>query len=140
MGELHGTASSFFPCIAWCILVSLARLWLAVHFGSVHFSAFRYRPEAVLLLKHAALPLMLHQFLECHQFLVTAPLYFCCSLPHSSSLPAGNFSLAWPFGAAAKMLVVIDPDAQVVPALARLPLQPSHFLLLLVCAEHCPSS
>lgn len=69
---------------------------------------------------------------------VAAPLY-SCSLPHSS-LPAGNLRLAWTNGAPAKMLKMIDPDAQVAPAVSHLYPETSCFLLLLVYAEHSPVS
>lgn len=38
------------------------------------------------------------------------------------------------------MLKMIDPDAQVAPAVTHLYPETSHFLLLLVCAEHFPGS
>lgn len=38
------------------------------------------------------------------------------------------------------MLRMIDPDAQVAPAVTHLYPETSHFLLLLVCAEHSPGS
>lgn len=90
-----------------------------------------------LLLKHRVLPLILCQFLLGQQ--VTASLYSCCSLPHSSSLSAGNITLTRIFGAA-KMLKVVDPDAQVVPAVTWLHPETPPFLVLLVSPEHPPGS
>lgn len=48
--------------------------------------------------------------------------------------------LSWTSGAPAKMLKMIDPDAQLALAVTHLYPWASRFLFLLVCAKHFPGS